>query len=571
MPSPELPEVIMSEQFKVNSTNLNLRAQPSASPGNIITTLPKGQIVTKIQVAIPNEDWSKVSTIISGNHVEGFVNHEFLASIDGSLYGIVANDQTLTLNQLSGNKQLVLEVQTKLRNLGFYPGGQWLDGILGNNASRTRKGLNRFCSELGISPPTAQNAIDPTMAKALLEKQQVPSVLEQANDQASVFAKLADIQANTPILNGSYAYLDRSIKNSPFESEIKNFPTYLAQQPDGINLVSYGDAFSLPNSGRTVTFGEYPSLGKVPEIDQTGLEFLDGSIGNACVCVGSFGQDNDIIKAHWLGRKSFAPVQFLSSTKFIAVLNSISQLNKRFPNSDIDNCAVGGGASSKRYSFPSLVEDMVTYKNKIASSNSIAAMMKRFSSRKGLEDWTKSITGSQSIEFRGGYGADPFIDAPVLFDTTLPNNQIVLKSAPLVGSGSNFVTAYDLTRLISMIGWHLHLPSAARLPDSQWSCLESVVRAMGLDTARYIDVALETLGLVNVVNNSVIISKLGLGNSALTYVAFASFVDVRHSPPRLRTISMALWTSPLPNVTRDNRMASAVTEIIRRIFTEELA
>ena len=122
-----------------------------------------------------------------------------------------------------------------------------------------------------------------------------------------------------------------------------------------------------------------------------------------------------------------------------------------------------------------------------------------------------------------------------------------------------------------MIGWHLHLPSAARLPDSQWSCLESVVRAMGLDTARYIDVALETLGLVNVVNNSVIISKMGLGNSALTYVAFASFVDVRHSPPRLRTISMALWTSPLPNVTRDNRMASAVTEIIRRIFTEELA
>ena len=122
-----------------------------------------------------------------------------------------------------------------------------------------------------------------------------------------------------------------------------------------------------------------------------------------------------------------------------------------------------------------------------------------------------------------------------------------------------------------MLGWHLHLPQSARLPDAQWGSLESVVRAMGVDTARYVDIALETLGLVNVVSEPVVISKLGLGNSALTYVALVKLVDNRKVPSKLRTLAMALWTSPGSDTNRDNNMAAAVTEIIRRVFTEELA
>jgi hypothetical protein len=171
------------------------------------------------------------------------------------------------------------------------------------------------------------------------------------------------------------------------------------------------------------------------------------------------------------------------------------------------------------------------------------------------------------------YGASfpAFINDPIMFDTTLAGDQRVLKAAPDVGEGGNSISAYDLVRLLSMLGWHLHLPSGVRLPAAQWNSLESVVRAMGVDTARYIDIALEILGLVNVVSEPVVISKLGLGNSALTYVAHVRLVDNRLTPPKLRTLSLALWTSSGSTVTRDNHMAAAVTEIIRRVFTEELA
>lgn len=561
----------MSNQFKVNTTSLNLRSAPIVAPSNIIVALPDGQVVTKLSVA-SNNDWWEISTAISGSTITGFVSHRFLISLDGSLAGIVANGETLTIDELKANKQLVLEIQKRLRNLGLYPGGQWIDGNLGNEGSRTRQGLDKFFTAMGLALPSKANAINPISAQALLDTQQITSVLDKAKNQTAVLAELTDIQSDTPVPNGYFAYLDRTIKNSPFELEVKNYPTYLAQQPDGTNIVSYGKTFTFADTGKTVTFSDYPSRGDKPTIDGKGLDFLDSSIDHACVCVGSFVAGEDEIKTHWLGRKSLVPVQFLSSTKFIAVLNTICQLNKDHPNCDVDNCVIGVGVGGKRYAFPALVEDMLTYAAKIASSNSIAAMFKRFSTRKGLEDWVKGVTDNQNIEFRGYYGENSFIDSPNLIDTTLGNPPL-LKSASEVGGGPNSISAYDLVRLISMLGWHLHLPRAAQLPDLtdfQWISLESVVRAMGVDTARYVDVALETLGLVNMVSEPVVISKLGLGNSALTYVAHVKLVDNRQVPSKLRTLAMALWTSPGSNTKRDNNMAAAVTEIIRRVFTEEL-
>jgi hypothetical protein len=389
----------------------------------------------------------------------------------------------------------------------------------------------------------------------------------------STLKLLADIQSETPVSGDHVAFLDRTIKNSPFEQEVKTYPANLAQQPDGSTLISYGKTFQLAKSDTTVTFDDYPARGVLPSIDGDGLDFLDDSIERACICVGSFIPGDDEIKAHWLGRNSLVESQFLSSTKFIGALNTISQLNAALPSCDIDNCVIGFGQRNKRYSFSALAEDMITYGNRIAASNSIAAMFKRFSTRKGLEEWIIAITGNQGLSFRGYYGAGfpPFIEDPILFDTTLTVDQRVLNSAAEFGSGPNSISAYDLVRLISMLGWHLHLPPGVRLPDAQWNSLESIVRAMGVDTARYIDVALETLGLVNVVSQPVIISKLGLGESALTYVAHLKLVDNRQNPAKLRTLAMALWTKPGSTVNRDNNMAAAVTEIIRRVFTEELA
>lgn len=562
----------MADQFKVNTAGLNLRSSPVVEPTNILTTLFSGQVVTKLAVA-SDDNWWEVSTVVGGQTFRGFVAHRFLVPLGVTLEDIATSGKTLTFDELKQNKQLVVEIQKKLRNLGLYPGGPWIDGILGSQNSRTWKALQQFSTAFSLNAPTTSDAINPSLAQALLEKQQIPSILNDASNAASILNKLADIQSDTPVSGGHLAFLDRTIKNSPFEQEVKKYPANLTRQPDGTSLVSYGKTFQLAESGTTVIFEDYPTIGVLPNIDGTGLDFLDDSIEHACICVGSFVPGDDEIKAHWLGKRSLVEVQFLSSTKFIGVLNTICKLNTTHPNCDVDNCVIGFGIGNKRYSFSALVEDILTYGNRIAASNSIAAMFKRFSTRKELEDWTIAITGNQGLSFRGYYGADfpPFIDAPILFDTTLTSDQRVLKAAPEVGGGPNSISAYDLVRLISMLGWHLHLPASVALPGSQWNSLESVVRAMGVDTARYIDIALETLGLVNVVSEPVIISKLGLGNSALTYVALVKLVDNRQNPAKLRTLAMALWTSPGSDVNRDNNMAAAVTEIMRRVFTEELA
>jgi hypothetical protein len=144
------------------------------------------------------------------------------------------------------------------------------------------------------------------------------------------------------------------------------------------------------------------------------------------------------------------------------------------------------------------------------------------------------------------------------------------------------MSAYDLVRLISMLGWHNYLPRTGnvQLPSAQWHSLSSVVKGMGTDPARYVDVAIEALGLQSSIKSPVIISKLGFGADtgdilidAMTYAAFVQFIDTNASPAKLRTFAMALRvpTTGGSASKHDAKMAAEVTEIIRRVVTEELA
>jgi hypothetical protein len=162
-----------------------------------------------------------------------------------------------------------------------------------------------------------------------------------------------------------------------------------------------------------------------------------------------------------------------------------------------------------------------------------------------------------------------------------------LTSSSPVYQGSNSLTPYDLTRMVSMLAWHHHLPLEARFPGAQWDSLECLVRAMGNDTARYIDVAIDHLGLTNAIRSPVIISKLGFGRSSirdrteLVYVGLVQFVDkqpkAQGKPSVLRTVAMALLSAKDYNdrnreaTELDARMAAEITEILRRIVTQELA
>jgi hypothetical protein len=145
----------------------------------------------------------------------------------------------------------------------------------------------------------------------------------------------------------------------------------------------------------------------------------------------------------------------------------------------------------------------------------------------------------------------------------------------------NLVSAYDLVRMITMLGWHHQLGASARLPGAQWASLATVVEGLGHDTARYLDEALQQLGLQGAVAEPVILSKLGYGAEtgdagidAFTYVAFASFRDTRTAPARQRCFGLALRVPTAPGLStalrHDARLGCEVTEIVRRIVAEEL-
>jgi hypothetical protein len=487
-----------------------------------------------------------------------------------TLQDINSTGSSLTRAQLKLDKALVMEIQILLNALGFYPGGGWIDGDLGRDLnSFSWKGLVNFCTMVrspSISSPAV--AIAPDIAQKLLDTKQVNSILSDATNTSLILDKLKKIQTASIIVNPhteAAAFVARTINKSPFQTHINNYPTYLEQKPDGTSIISYGDSFTL-STGITVNFSDYPDRGDRPTINNTGLNFLSSNISHACVCVGSFSNTGSPIKANWLGKNAFDAEQLLSATKFIGVLNTVCQIHANSINTDVDDCVI----ESPRYRFNDLVKDMVTYKYNYGSSNAIGAMFKRFTERPKLEQWIVEQTGNTGIEFRGGYGENSLIANPKIKDTT--TGTVVLSSGDTGATGNNSASTYDLVRLISMLGWHLHLPDAAKLPSAQWKSLESVIRAMGHDTARYVDVALETLGVVNVISEPVIISKVGWGNSSMTYAALVKFVDRRTTLGKLRTFALALrCPTPTLSKSRDTYLAAAVTEIVRRILTGELA
>jgi len=100
-----------------------------------------------------------------------------------TLQDIINESKTLTHSQLKADKGLVIEIQTKLANLGLYPGGQWIDGDLGTGDTFTWRGLKEFCQALNLSGlPSDTVAINPNIATNLLDTKQLPFILDQAKD-----------------------------------------------------------------------------------------------------------------------------------------------------------------------------------------------------------------------------------------------------------------------------------------------------------------------------------------------------------------------------------------------------
>ncbi len=368
------------------------------------------------------------------------------------------------------------------------------------------------------------------------------------------------------------AFLDLGIRNSPFRDQPSKAAVILQEASHKAVPLSLTNA------------APYPSRGDRPAMDASGLDFLASDILSACVCIAT--SQAGELNARWLGREAFVNRQMWSATKFIPLLNVIDQANGVAPRTLIDSCHVRRAGSEAGFPFSVLADGIMSYDNRVATSNSLAAMFKRFTAPEVLEKWTRQLTGNQKLSFQGRYGEVPFIEYPELWDSK--TRRILLKSPQQVHHGQNLVSTYDLTRLITMLSWHWRLPRRAIVPNVQGHSLSTLIQAMGVDTARYIDVALETLGLTKVVRSPVIVSKSGFGRSdqrdrtELTYCALAEFdlPRVGASDPTAShqhyaiamTLIAAQRTGDGNQEARfvDALMAAEVTEIIRRLVLGKL-
>ncbi|MEQ8756165.1 MAG: peptidoglycan-binding domain-containing protein [Coleofasciculus sp. G1-WW12-02] len=492
------------------------------------------------------------------------------------LTDIIHHDVVIHLDTLKTDPELVKQIQTQLNRLGFYPGGSWLDGAYGQ---RTEQAMTDFSKSVYLNNRDS-NKFGKGWAQKLLPDDTKSLLSLKDTDKETIYKTFLKESVKGSIDEPALFY--KGIDTSAYKTQIKDYAARLMQKPDGKTLVSV--------TKDTTHFQPFPPVGQLPDIDDQGLSFLHPEITEACLCVGGF--VNGDFKTKWLGRNALSKTEFWSSSKIIPILNVVSRSNTNAFQTDIDTCLIRGRDLSgqyREYSFHDVLKDILSYENRIASSNSLAAMLKQFSTPAELENWLKSMTGNQNLIFTGRYGEEPLIPEPEL-STQPPQGwwrprNVILKGVSERHRGENTITAYDLTRMISMLGWHYHIPQSSRLPGAQWHSLESVIRAMGADAARLTDGALDMLNLQDKISAPVIISKLGNGVTQMrnraeaVYVALVQFIQPSTmGVPELVTFSMALKGAKRLEprdakrevVELDARMATEVTEIIRRGVLGEL-
>lgn len=503
---------------------------------------------------------------------DGVVEQTTLGEIDDSisvrdgnaaLQAFAAGSNALEMKSLRKDSQLSLAIQRRLRGFGLYPGGQLIDGDFG---SRSQAALRDFCAYVGLTVPTPLQ-LTPTIADQLLSTRQIPSVLNKAQDSSLISTLFNDFQKLVGASDDKMGFLDMGVQHSPFKETLYRSPEFLATTP------SAGVQSRSPES---LSFSDYPKIGKQPTIDTIGLEFLESDITEACLCLGSF--DGKQLTTSWLGRRPFNLVECWSSTKIIPILNVLCKLGKRVPEQASDLMLKDTVNTEQQFELLSAFVDICAYRGETQRSNALSATLNAFESNR--EQWIKSQTGNAGeIQFGGRYGAAPTIEVPEIFDRSKDKEILSCRSKV---AGGNSISVYDLTRLMSLVGWHRLLSKPQRLTNISNSGLEQAIIALGTDTARYMDAAISTLGLENVVDSMVVLSKLGFGPSQtrnvteIVYTTFTQFTDNQNpSQPKLRSFALTLRSSQPSGrdvaIQVDTTIATAVTEIVRRIVTEDFA
>ncbi len=420
---------------------------------------------------------------------------------------------------------------------------------------------------LGAGPALAQpagglaGAVDPATRPR-------PARLARDDDRAGFDALLRRAR-HAGATAEHLAYLDRGLTGSPYRDDVERIPERLARRPDGATLASLGPA-PIGGDGAPRPFELFPLRGQRPAIDED-LDFLPAAIVQACVANGSV--VDGLVRARWHGRRALEPDQCWSATKHLQALHVVSQLGTRDAGVDLAGVWLRAAGGGPKVRVVDLLRDIVTYDAGVARSNAGAATLGELFTRRAREDWNEAHTGHDH-EFRGNYGVPPLFARPELVDA---QGRVLLTAPSSAGAaGPNLISTYDLTRLTAMAAWHLHLRQEARLAGAQWRAIDDVLLAMGHDPARYLDVAIDALGVAARVRDVAIVSKLGMGvrsATGLTEIVYAgalTLVDMATTPPTQRHVAFTLRGAHRDAVVLDARMAEAVTELLRRVLDEDL-
>lgn len=359
------------------------------------------------------------------------------------------------------------------------------------------------------------------------------------------------------------SFLDRGWQGSSYGKDHAAIPERLARQPDG-----QGEAWAPAQSSSGRQARAMPGRGKLPE-EVGGMDWLSGDIQNASVAVGTM--EGGQMKARWYGKNDRQNDQFWSATKHLQAMGVISMINQKRPDLDVDTLFIReAGNPGSAIKLHDALQRIVSYDKGPAQSNGLAASLGRLQGA-AREGNIEANTG-HDVEFRGGYGS-VFFQRP---EIVTAGGEVVATAPAAQPSGSNMVAAYDITRMMAMAAWHNRLEPEKRLPGAQWQSLESLLRAMGQDSARYVDAAIDRLAVREQLADVVIATKLGhgirsaTGNAETVYSGLLEFTDKRMQPSRRRSLAFTLRGVKKDPVELDARMATEVTDLLRRVLEGSL-
>jgi hypothetical protein len=378
------------------------------------------------------------------------------------------------------------------------------------------------------------------------------------NDRAATLAAFVEQERREGSTGAHMSFLDRGLKSSPLAAEVGRIPERLAATP------------AIADKGKAFT--SFPDRGEQPGGGDGSLRFLHPAIRNASVVVGSPRALG--FSARWYGRASRSNDQHWSATKILQALHVVSAVRGANPDLSAADAVLVDATKPDTHGTPlsTLVREIVSYEAGAWRSNSAAGTLGRLFTRADRERWNVAQTGHEHV-FRGNYGAKPLTARPELLVGLRP----ALTSPEAEGMpGPNLLSSYDLTRLVAMAAWHPHLSSEQRIEHADWRGLSMVLEAMGHDSARYADAALDRLGVRDRLSDVVIATKLGHGIRSRTglaetvYSGVVQFVDNGWQPARWRSVCFTLRGEHRSGVQLDAIMAGEMTELLRRVLDEEL-